>query len=32
LTAQEVNGNNTYAKEVARYRNRLLAAHAASAA
>jgi hypothetical protein len=30
IGAYEVKGNNTYAKEVARYRDRLLAAHAAS--
>jgi hypothetical protein len=29
IAAYEVKGNNTYAKEVARYRDRLLAAHAA---
>jgi hypothetical protein len=29
IAAYEVTGNNTYAKEVARYRDRLLTAHAA---
>ena len=32
IAAYEVKGNNTYAKEVARYRDRLLTAHAASQA
>lgn len=32
IAAYEVKGNNTYAKEVARYRDRLLAAHSAQEA